>query len=174
MTIYTIATATRLGNLNAQARPRSGEEGSRWGKGIIPHETTHRGAQELDLNDAQPGTAEKDRRCLIARLRNYHNRRSRVQQIPANPTVRGTSAVCYGPRYSLALCEGQPTANIAELSIRGVARLIGCSAWTVRQKFIPLGLPHLQSGPSGRLTFLSNQGVAWVLAQQQRKGGNRR
>ena len=62
----------------------------------------------------------------------------------------------------------------APLSIKDVARLIGCSAWTVRQKFIPLGLPHLRSGPSGRLTFFSNQVVAWVLAQQQRKGGNRR
>ena len=60
------------------------------------------------------------------------------------------------------------------LSIKDVARLIGCSAWTVRQKFIPLGLPHLRSGPSGRLTFFSNQVVAWVLAQQQRKGGFRR
>ena len=59
------------------------------------------------------------------------------------------------------------------LSIKDVARLIGCSAWTVRQKFIPLGLPHLRSGPSGRLTFFSNQVVAWVLAQQQKKGGNR-
>jgi hypothetical protein len=62
----------------------------------------------------------------------------------------------------------------APLSIKQVARLIGCSAWTVRQKFIPLGLPHLRSGPSGRLTFFSNQVVAWILAQQQRKGGNRR
>ena len=60
------------------------------------------------------------------------------------------------------------------LTIRGVGRLIGCSAWTVRQKFIPLGLPCLRSGPSGRLTFFSNQVVAWVLAQQQRKGGSSR
>jgi len=60
------------------------------------------------------------------------------------------------------------------LSIKDVAQLIGCSAWTVRQKFIPLGLPHLRSGPSGRLTFFSNQVVAWVLAQQQKKGGNPR
>ena len=62
----------------------------------------------------------------------------------------------------------------APLSIKDVARLIGCSAWTVRQKFIPLGLPHLRSGPSGRLTFFSNQVVAWVLAQQQKKGGSYR
>jgi hypothetical protein len=60
----------------------------------------------------------------------------------------------------------------APLSIKDVARLIGCSAWTVRQKYIPLGLPHLRSGPSGRLTFFSNQVVAWVLARQT-KGGNR-
>ncbi len=62
----------------------------------------------------------------------------------------------------------------APISIREVAQLLGCSAWTVRQKFIPLGLPHLRSGPSGRLTFFSNQVVAWVLAHQQRKGGNHR
>lgn len=62
----------------------------------------------------------------------------------------------------------------APLSIRDVARMIGCSAWTVRQKFIPLGMPHLRSGPSGRLTFFSNQVVAWVLAQQQKKGGTTR
>jgi hypothetical protein len=59
----------------------------------------------------------------------------------------------------------------APLSIKDVARLIGCSAWTVRQKYIPLGLPHLRSGPSGRLTFFSNQVVAWVLARQT-KGGS--
>jgi hypothetical protein len=59
----------------------------------------------------------------------------------------------------------------APLSIRDVARLIGCSAWTVRQKYVPKGLPHLRSGPSGRLTFFENQVVAWVLAQQQKKGG---
>jgi hypothetical protein len=70
-------------------------------------------------------------------------------------------------------CPGPESPLGAPLSIRDVARLIGCSAWTVRQKFIPLGLPHLRSGPSGRLTFFSNQVVAWVLAQQQRKGGNR-
>jgi len=59
------------------------------------------------------------------------------------------------------------------LSIREVAKLIGCSAWTVRQKYVPRGLPHLRSGPSGRLTFFENQVVHWVLAQQQMKGGTK-
>lgn len=71
-------------------------------------------------------------------------------------------------------CPGSDSALGAPLSIKQVARLIGCSAWTVRQKFIPLGLPYLRSGPSGRLTFFEKQVVAWVIAQQQGKGGNRR
>jgi hypothetical protein len=30
------------------------------------------------------------------------------------------------------------------LNIRQVARLVGCSAWTVRQTLIPKGLPHFR------------------------------
>jgi hypothetical protein len=59
---------------------------------------------------------------------------------------------------------GQP------LSIREVAKLIGCSPWNVRQRYIPQGLPHLRSGPSGKLIFYRDQVVRWVLVQQ-RKGG---
>ena len=56
------------------------------------------------------------------------------------------------------------------LSIREVARLIGCSAWTVRHSYLPQGLPHFRSGPAGKLVFYRNQVVQWIL-QQQRKGG---
>jgi len=56
------------------------------------------------------------------------------------------------------------------LSIREVARLMGCSAWTVRHSYLPQGLPHLRSGPMGKLVFYRNQVVQWIL-QQQRKGG---
>ena len=57
------------------------------------------------------------------------------------------------------------------LSIRAVARMLGCSPWTVRQQHIPAGLPHFRSGPQGKLVFFRDQVVAWVLRQQQRKGG---
>jgi len=56
------------------------------------------------------------------------------------------------------------------ISIREAARMIGCSAWTIRQRYIPLGLPHLRSGPSGKLIFYRDQVVAWILKNQQ-KGG---
>ena len=58
----------------------------------------------------------------------------------------------------------------APLTIREAARLIGCSAWTVRHKYIPRGLPCLRSGPSGKLIFYRDQVVAWILTQQK-KGG---
>jgi hypothetical protein len=58
------------------------------------------------------------------------------------------------------------------LSVYEVAKLIGCSAWTVRQKHLREGLPCFRSGPSGRLTFYRNQVVAWILEKQkQTKGG---
>lgn len=58
----------------------------------------------------------------------------------------------------------------APLSIRDVARVIGCSTWTVRQRYLPMGLPHLRSGPQGKLIFFRDQVVRWIL-QQQQKGG---
>ena len=56
------------------------------------------------------------------------------------------------------------------ISIREVARLIGCSAWTVRQRYLPRGLPHLRSGPQGKLIFYRDQIIRWIVAQQT-KGG---
>ena len=54
------------------------------------------------------------------------------------------------------------------LSIREVARLIGCSTWLVRQKHIPSGLPCVRpSGSRGRITFYRRQVVVWILRRQQ-------
>lgn len=56
------------------------------------------------------------------------------------------------------------------LSIHEAARLIGCSAWTVRQRYLPAGLPHHRLTPNGKLIFYRNQIIRWLLRQQQ-KGG---
>jgi hypothetical protein len=56
------------------------------------------------------------------------------------------------------------------MTIREVARVIGCSTWTVRHRYLSQGLPHLRSGPMGKLVFYRNQVVRWIL-QQQEKGG---
>lgn len=59
------------------------------------------------------------------------------------------------------------------LTIRQVAQLIGCSAWTVRHCHMHRGLPYFRSGPSAKLTFYRDQVIAWIL-EQQKKGGTRR
>jgi hypothetical protein len=52
------------------------------------------------------------------------------------------------------------------LAITEVARLIGCSVWTVRQRYLPSGLPYFRIGKTGKITFYRNQVVAWILENQ--------
>ena len=56
------------------------------------------------------------------------------------------------------------------LTIAEVARIIGCSPWTVRQKYLALGLPHHRASPNGKLIFYQNQVIRWLF-QRQQKGG---
>lgn len=56
------------------------------------------------------------------------------------------------------------------LGIREVAKLIGCSPWTVRQRYLPQGLPYFRSGPNAKLIFYKHQVIRWLLREQQ-KGG---
>lgn len=53
------------------------------------------------------------------------------------------------------------------MNLREVAKLIGCSAWTVRQVLVPDGLPHWRSRPSGKVIFYRSQVVRWLLRHQQ-------
>ncbi len=60
---------------------------------------------------------------------------------------------------------GQP------MDIRQVAALLGCSAWTVRQRYLPMRLPYFRIGSTGKLMFYRNQIVRWILEKQRQKGG---
>ncbi len=55
------------------------------------------------------------------------------------------------------------------ISIREAARIIGCSPWTVRQKYIPAGLPHHRLSPRGKLFFYRSLITRWLIRRQ--KGG---
>ena len=70
-----------------------------------------------------------------------------------------------GEGEGFALELGEP------IAIEAVARLIGCSVWTVRQRYLPAGLPHLRARAQGKLLFYKTQIIRWLLAQQ-RKGGS--
>ena len=61
------------------------------------------------------------------------------------------------------------------LSIHEVAALLGCSSWTVRQRYLPQGLPHLRACAGGRIVFFREQVITWILKRQQlQKGGTRK
>ena len=57
------------------------------------------------------------------------------------------------------------------MTIRDVAELFGCSAWTIRQQYLPKGLPCFRLSPRGKLVFFHNQIVRWVIDRQRQKGG---
>ena len=65
------------------------------------------------------------------------------------------------PQGEDALSLGEP------MTIRDVAALLGCSPWTVRQKYVPQGLPYLRASHSGKLVFFRNQVVDWILKHQK-------
>jgi len=67
---------------------------------------------------------------------------------------------------------GVANAIVGSATIVGVAALIGCSPWTVRQTLIRRGIPHFRSGASGRLIFYRDQVIRWIC-EQQSKGGSR-
>lgn len=58
----------------------------------------------------------------------------------------------------------------APLGVREVAAMIGVSVWTIRQQYLPRGLPHARATPQGKLLFYKHQIIAWLL-KEQRKGG---
>lgn len=62
------------------------------------------------------------------------------------------------------------------MDVSHVAALLGCSAWTVRQRYLPQGLPHLRTCASGKLVFFREQVIGWILKRQQQrqKGGQLR
>jgi hypothetical protein len=60
------------------------------------------------------------------------------------------------------------------MDIGQVATLLGCSAWTVRQRYLRQGLPHLRACALGKLVFFREQVIGWILKRQKQKGGTSR
>jgi hypothetical protein len=55
------------------------------------------------------------------------------------------------------------------MTIDDVAALLGCSPWTVRQRYLRQGLPHLQASARGKLIFFREQITAWIEKRQQQR-----
>ena len=59
------------------------------------------------------------------------------------------------------------------LTVHEVSRLLGCSAWTVRNRHMRRGLPHFRVGGTGKLVFYRGQVTRWILEQQAIHKGRR-
>ena len=108
------------------------------------------------------------------RERTVEVRKSGFVEVQKRSIALGFSAVSLGQSYPQH-CPYPDEANSAPasdeilgppLNIHEVSALIGCSAWTIRQRYLPAGLPHFRLGRSGKLTFYRNQVTRWVLRQQ--------
>jgi hypothetical protein len=61
----------------------------------------------------------------------------------------------------------------APLTIGEVGQLLGCSVWTVRQRYLRRGLPYFRIGSTGKLVFYRAQVTRWILEQQEIHRGRR-
>lgn len=55
------------------------------------------------------------------------------------------------------------------MDIAGAAALLGCSVWTIRQRYLPQGLPHIRASVSGKFVFFRDQVIRWIC-ERQKKG----
>jgi hypothetical protein len=103
----------------------------------------------------------------FTRVRSVWGRAALPEAVPgASGTIRGTPDALPPPnRPQISASPLGPP-----LGIRAVARLIGVSPWTVRQRLMPQGLPHFRIGASGKLIFYTHQVVAWIT---KRQGGSK-
>jgi hypothetical protein len=119
----------------------------------------------MDARKETPGVVENRHESDFAAEREER------QTLSFPPVSRGQSCPQHCPyresRDSSALGEA--------MSIGDVARMLGCSVWTVRQKYLPQGLPHVRASEMGKIVFLKTQVIAWIVKRQQlMKGGTPR
>ena len=86
----------------------------------------------------------------------------------------GFEAIQLGQRKPHSCPEHCPQVESAlgePMDIEDVAMLLGCSVWTVRQRYLPGGMPHLRASARGRFIFFREQVIDWILERQKTKGG---
>jgi hypothetical protein len=94
-------------------------------------------------------------------------------EVAGGAETLGVGAFQGGQRKPYSCPEDCPQGKSAlgePIDIEDVAMLLGCSVWTVRQRYLRGGLPHLRASARGRFVFFREQVIDWIL-ERQRKGG---
>lgn len=98
---------------------------------------------------------------------------SDFMEVAGGAETLSVSAFQGGQRKPYSCPEDCPQAESAlgePMDIEDVAMLLGCSVWTIRQRYLREGLPHLRASERGRFVFFREQVIDWIL-ERQRKGG---
>lgn len=98
-----------------------------------------------------------------------------AETLEFSPIGLGQSCPQQYPNHTDAIQAASSSGSLGDaMDIGQVAALLGCSAWTVRQRYLPQGLPHLRACASGKLVFFRAQVIGWILKRQKQKGGQLR
>lgn len=98
------------------------------------------------------------------------NRRENLDFPPLSPAQNGAEHCAY-QNHSIPPRSSEQSPLGDALAIDEVAALLGCSVWTVRQRYLKQGLPYLQARSRGKLVFFREQIIAWIEKRQRQKGG---
>lgn len=99
--------------------------------------------------------------------------KSRFGKDANSAEMQGIPTMSLGQSYPRH-CPHPELAPLGEpMDIEDVAQLLGCSIWTVRQRYLREGLPHIRASARGRFVFFREQVIAWTL-ERQTKGGSKR
>ena len=117
----------------------------------------------------------RNRGSEVERVTNRHTSRfgkraTDAESLEFSRGKRGQSCPQHCPHQDEAATSPDDLALGGPLDIEDVATLLGCSVWTVRQRYLPGGLPHIRASERGRFIFFREQIIDWIL-ERQRKGG---
>jgi hypothetical protein len=103
-------------------------------------------------------------------VRGREGHRSDFAQMRNAAETLDVSTFRLGPRNPEDYPQHYPPSRLGEpMDIEDVALLLGCSVWTVRQRYLPAGLPHIRASARGRFVFFRKQVIDWILKRQKGK-----
>jgi hypothetical protein len=104
------------------------------------------------------------------RSKGVEGHRSDFAQMRNAAETLGFPALSLGQRNPEDYPQHYPPSRLGEpMDIENVAELLGCSVWTVRQRYLPAGLPHIRASARGRFVFFRKQVIDWILKRQKGK-----
>jgi hypothetical protein len=113
---------------------------------------------------------KRNEQCGIPRMSRFADTNKTTELLNLSEVRGGQNCPRHCSQQEGAAAVADGAALGGPLNIEDVAMLLGCSVWTVRQKYLRAGLPHIRASARGRFIFFREQVIDWIL-ERQTKGG---